>query len=186
VIVNQRLITAAALILITVAVVSCSRIRVVENSRFPEAAADLAVTPFNQEPEQCGPFALAAVINYLGGSADPMEMAGRLHSPSLRGTLTMDLFLEAGRRGFKAEQGAGKISAVKEHIEDGRPVILLLRYASLLGRVGHYIVVRGYSRDPAGYFVLWGDGRVSWMEEEQMTKMWRRSDNWMLSWGPGP
>jgi ABC-type bacteriocin/lantibiotic exporter with double-glycine peptidase domain len=162
-------------------IISCS-LRIIEPDRFPEAVRLHDVTPYIQEPQQCGPYALATVQNFLGLETDPAEMSRRLYSPGAGGTLTMDLYLEASRSGFAARQTAGSLSSLREQLGVA-PVIVLLRYPALVGSGGHFIVVTGYSLSQGGYFLLWGDGRLSWMDEKKFDGMWSGSDRWMLVLG---
>jgi len=157
---------------------SCS-LRIVEPDRFPEAVRLHNVEPYVQEPEQCGPYALAAVQNFMGVEADAEEMSRRLYSPGAGGTLTMDLYLEAVRSGLPARQASGTISKLRDGL-DSDPVIVLFRYPELVGGSGHFIVVTGYSLEDSGFFILWGDGGLSWMDERRFQGMWSESGKWML------
>ena len=152
---------------------------------FTEASRVQDVVPYKQEPHLCGPYALAAVLNFLGVEADPVEMAGRIFSTGARGTLTLDLYLESLRRGAEAEQIRGTLKELHLEMEKGPPAIVLLRYPGTSGTPGHYVVVTGHSRDPGGFFLLWGDGRLSWMEEERFKAFWSRSDFWALTFSRG-
>ena len=158
---------------------SCT-IRITEPDRLPEAVRMHDVTPYLQDPDQCGPYALAALLRYMGIEADGARMARRLHSPGAGGTLTMDLFLEAGRRGLEAEQLSGSTDLLVKELEHHFPVIVLLKYPGLLARSGHFILVTGYSGGPGGFFLLWGDGEVSWMSENRFSQFWSGSGFWML------
>ncbi|MDF1536465.1 MAG: cysteine peptidase family C39 domain-containing protein [bacterium] len=151
-----------------------------EPDRFPEAVRLHDVTPYIQEPLQCGPYALAAVQDFMGIETDAGEMSRRLYSPGAGGTLTMDLFLEATRSGLPARQLSGSASNLQDQLESG-PVIVLFRYPALVGSGGHFIVVTGYSSSRKGFFILWGDGRLTWMDEKRFDGMWSGSGRWMLT-----
>ena len=155
--------------------------RLTEPDRFPEAVRKHEVGPYLQEPEQCGPFALASLLNYLEIEADPNLLAKRLYSPGAGGTLTMDLYLEVGRNGLEARQLSGSDNILVKELEKYNPVIVLFKYPGLKGRTGHFILVSGYSVDPHGFFLLWGDGKVSWMKLDQFRKLWSGSGSWMLT-----
>ena len=159
---------------------SCS-IRLTEPDRFPEAVRKHDVTPYLQEPEQCGPFALAALLNYLKIEVDPNLLAKRLYSPGAGGTLTMDLYLEAVRNGLETRQLSGSDSILVKELEENNPVIVLFKYPGLKGRTGHFVLVSGYSVEPDGFFLLWGDNKLSWMKLEQFHKLWSGSEYWMLT-----
>jgi hypothetical protein len=117
--------------------------------------------------------------NFMGIEADAAEMSRRLYSPGAGGTLTMDLFLEASRSGLTVKQVEGSVSRLRVQL-DVAPVIVLFRYPALLGSGGHFIVVTGYSDVQRGFFILWGDGLVSWMDEKRFDGMWSESGRWML------
>ena len=157
----------------------CS-IRQTEPGRFPTPARLHKVVPYKQEPHLCGPYALAAVLNYLGQEADPAKIADRIYSPGVRGVLTMDLYLEARRHGTKVRQVSGTLIDLYREMEKGSPAIVLLKYPALGQTPGHFIVVAGYSDDPDGFYILWGDGGLSWMKENQFKDLWSRSGFWTL------
>ena len=159
---------------------SCS-IRLTAPDRFPEAVRKHEVTPYQQNPEQCGPFALASLLNYLKIEADPNLLAERLYSPSAGGTLTMDLYLEAVRKGLEARQLSGSNSILVKELKEFNPVIVLFKYPGLKGRTGHFVLVSGFSVDPDGFFLLWGDNKLSWMKGEQFQRLWSGSGYWMLA-----
>lgn len=159
---------------------SCT-IRLTEPHRLPEAVRIHHVGPYLQEPEQCGPFALASLLQYMGIEADPELLRQRLYSPGAGGTLTMDLFLEARRRGLETRQLSGSAGVLEKELDRYNPVIVLLRYPGLGNKAGHFILVTGYSHEPEGFFMLWGDGKLSWMRLDRFNELWSRAGFWMLT-----
>lgn len=153
----------------------------VKSGSAPFPVVKLNIEPYTQEPEKCGTEALAVVMKYLGIDADPADLAERLYIPGVRGTLTIDLFLEARRNGFPVNQGEGSFTDVRSDLASGYPLLILVRYPALKGDIGHYIVVTGYTEHPAGYFLLWGNGEESWMKETDLGKLWTKSGWWHLS-----
>jgi hypothetical protein len=113
--------------------------------------------------------------------ADPELLAERLYSSGAGGVLTMDLFLEASRRGLETRQFSGSEDTLVKELTEYNPVIVLLKYPRLRSAVGHFILVTGYSNDPHGFFVLWGDGKLSWMKLDQFHQLWSRAGFWMLT-----
>jgi ABC-type bacteriocin/lantibiotic exporter with double-glycine peptidase domain len=158
---------------------ACS-LRLTEPGSFPEPVRLHEVDPYSQEPSFCGPYALAAVLEYLDREADPSEIADRIYSPGAGGVLTMDLYLEARRRGVQVRQARGTLTSLYEELEKGLPAIVLLKYTALGRTPGHFIVLTGFSNDPAGFFLLWGDGRLSWMNERRFEGLWSESGFWTL------
>jgi len=159
--------------------------RMTSPEAFPEADVLYQVAPYRQEPRHCGPYALAAVLNYLGMEADPREIAEDIYSPGAGGTLTMDLYLEARRRGVESKQVRGTAEKLREELDKGFPVIVLFKYPGLKKTSGHFVVVNGYSDGSPGFFLLWGDGKASWMEEGRFGDLWSGSGNWVLTFSGG-
>ena len=93
----------------------------------------------------------------------------------------MDLFIEAGRQGLETRQLSGSSDLLKKELKDHSPVIVLFKYSSLQTAAGHFILVTGYSDRPAGFFLLWGDGKLSWMKLKRFDQLWSRADWWMLT-----
>ena len=171
------------LLLVWLPLLEACSVRLTSPGSFPEASRVHDVAPYKQEPHLCGPYALAAVLNFLGVETNPAEMAGRVFSPGAGGTLTMDLFLESRRRGVDARQIKGTPEGLHREMEKGPPAIILLRYPGTGGTLGHFVVVTGHSTDPAGFFLLWGDGRLSWMDEGRFEGFWSGSGFWALYFG---
>ncbi|HYA31796.1 MAG TPA: C39 family peptidase, partial [Thermodesulfovibrionales bacterium] len=83
---------------------------------------------FPQEDYQCGPASLAAVLNYQGVSVTSDEVARAIYSPSARGTLNIDMVLYAQSLGLRASQYKGGLDDLREQIDAGRPLIVLVDY----------------------------------------------------------
>src|SRR6516165_888048 len=69
-----------------------------------------------QETYQCGPAALAMVLQYYGAAVGPDEIARELYLPSIRGTLNLDLEFFARRRGFQARSFAGTLEQARAEL----------------------------------------------------------------------
>jgi len=179
-VISSRWIWSVAVFTWVTLLLSCT-IRLTEPDRFPEAVRLHDAGSYMQDPEQCGPFALAALLRYMGIEADPDQLVQKLYSPGAGGTLTMDLFLEARRRGLDTKQQKGSEDTLVKELRDHGPVIVLFKYPGLSGSVGHFILVTGYSSDPGGFFLLWGDGKLSWMEPGRFHRLWSGSEYWMLT-----
>jgi ABC-type bacteriocin/lantibiotic exporter with double-glycine peptidase domain len=157
----------------------CS-LRLTAPERFPDPVRLFQVVPYEQEAKLCGPYALAAVLDYLGINADPLEISRRIYSPGAGGVLTMDLYLEARRLGAHVRQDSGTLRGLYQEMDTGAPAIVLLRYPALGRSPGHFVVIAGYSDDPPGFFVLWGDGGLSWIDEKRLEALWSKSGFWAL------
>ena len=66
---------------------------------FPEPVELTAVPFFPQEEYQCGPAALATVLNWSGVSVTPTELAPQVYLPERQGSLQLALIGAARRHG---------------------------------------------------------------------------------------
>ena len=144
----------------------------------------LQVPFFPQETFQCGPAALATVINYWYGKTGdaktlkPESIAAEIYSPSARGVLGIDLELYARKQGFKTRQLAGTIDELKGSLDEGTPPIVLVDYGFSLYQRNHFMVVKGYS-DKA-LLVNSGREESKLIANEDLLKIWKKTGYWML------
>ncbi len=134
---------------------------------------------FPQEEFQCGPASLASVLNYQGVYVTPDEVARAIYSKSAGGTLDIDMALYAQSRGLEASQYRGGIDDLKEKIDSGRPLIVLVDYGFSVLQVNHFMVVLGYSDD--GVVVHSGRHERKFIPLDSFMKSWKRTGYWTLS-----
>lgn len=104
--------------------------------------------PFHpQEDYRCGPASLAGILNYQGLAISPEEIAHELFSKSAGGTLTIDIALYPQRKGFFALSYSGRLRDLKEKIDSGYPLIVMVDYGFSVWQVNHFMVVVGYNND---------------------------------------
>ena len=132
-----------------------------------------------QTPQLCGGAALAMVLRYWGATAVPQDFQ-HLVDDTAGGIATSRLTSAASERGWRAvATGAPEvepIAAVAAHINQGRPVIVLLEDSAT---VHHYVVVVGVT--PADV-VLHDPARAPYtvMSHEEFSRRWNVTSRWML------
>ncbi len=151
----------------------------------PEGAKVLSGVPFfPQEDYQCGPAALATVMNYWyarGGSPVRIgvdEITQAIYSPGARGVLPTDLENYPAKKGFVTEKLTGSISRLREDIDSGIPVILLVDYGLSIYRLDHFLVATGYTGD--GIVVNSGRKERQVVSNSDLEKAWKRTGYWAL------
>jgi ABC-type bacteriocin/lantibiotic exporter with double-glycine peptidase domain len=150
-----------------------------------EKQARLTRVPFfPQEDYQCGPSAIASVINYWYGKENmgrslPYEQAvAHTYSPSARGVLGLDLKLYARKLGFHAEERTGSMEELRGAIDRGTPAIILVDYGISLYQRNHFMVVVGYTGDS----VVVNSGRREGerIPNGDLNKIWQKTGFWTL------
>lgn len=138
---------------------------------------------FPQETYQCGPASLAGVLSYWGVKVSPEIIATEIYSKSAKGTLGLDMVLYARKKGLDVVQSKGSIKSIKENIDLGYPLIVLVDYGFWVYQQNHFMVVVGY--DENGIVVNSGRDRLKFVPEERFLKPWERTDFWTLLIKPG-
>lgn len=151
----------------------------------PDGSKMLAGVPFfPQEDYQCGPAALATVMNYWyirqGGTEriGVDEITEAIYSPGARGVLPSDLENYPKKRGFSAQQFRGSMGDIRDHIDRGIPLILFVEYGLSFYHVNHFLVVTGYTRD--GIIVNSGRRESETVANSDLEKVWKKTGYWAL------
>ena len=157
----------------------------------PESAGSKPVrkvlekVPFEkQNAYQCGPAALAGVLNYWGAKAATDEIAQGMVSPTAGGVLGVDLEAYAQKHGFNATDYTGSIQDLKNKIDAGFPVIVEVDYGFWVYQKNHFMTVVGYysgkNGDPGGLIVHDGYTPFAKIPEEEFMKIWKKTGYWSL------
>ena len=133
---------------------------------------------YPQEAYQCGPASLAGVFNYLDLRTTPERIAEDVFSKSAGGTLTIDMVLYARKMGFSAIDYSGGIRDLREKINAGFPVIVMVDDGFWVWQKNHFMVVVGYN----GYGVLVNSGRdeKEFIRNDRFLKIWKKTGFWSL------
>ncbi len=133
---------------------------------------------FPQEQKQCGPAALAGVLNYWGTQITPEEIAKEIYSETAGGTLWIDLTLYARDKGYSAMQYIGSWNDLMQNVQSGFPLIVLVDHGVSAYQVNHFMVVVGYTKD--GVIVNSGIEREKIEKKRKFLKAWKKNRYWTL------
>jgi ABC-type bacteriocin/lantibiotic exporter with double-glycine peptidase domain len=140
----------------------------------------ITAVPFiPQEEYQCGPAALAMVLQYYGAAIGQDEISRALYLPSIRGTLNLDLEFYARRRGFAARAFAGTLDSVKDELRRGRPLIVF-QDVGLVSHVPHFAVLVGYDDQAQAVVLHSGTTPYRVVSYAEFERTWARQRAWTL------
>lgn len=147
-------------------------------SRLPPRAELERVPFFAQERYQCGPAALAMLLNDQGHDIAPDELVDEVYVPARQGSLRPEMRAAMRARGLVAYPLTPELEAVLTEIAAGRPVLVMQNLGLSWYPRWHYAVAVGYDL-PAGEIVLRsGTIRRRVTELANFERTWARSGHW--------
>jgi len=133
---------------------------------------------YPQEAYQCGPASLAGVLNYWGIYVSPEEVATEIYSQSAKGTLNLDMISYAEKKGLKANYYKGSFDDIKNKINLGYPVIVLVDKGFWIYQQNHFMVITGYYEN--GIVANSGKEKRKPIPLRSFLKSWERTKFWTL------
>ena len=148
---------------------------------------ELIQTPFYpQVTDQCGPSALAAILNSSGVAVTPEVLKSRIYIPDRQGSLQIELLAATRGYGRMPYLIDTNISALLDEVRAGRPVLVLQNLGSNRAPVWHYAVVVGYLADERRFILRSGDQKRHVTSASRFVRTWQRAGYWgALSLQPG-
>jgi len=145
--------------------------------------------PYVQQTEDgCGSAAIAMLLQYWSahgtpvtpGRADAATIQKQLYSRKARGIFATDMERYLRESGFREFAIRGEWSDLREHLEQGRPLIVSIQPGGTKVPL-HYVVVTGMDWEREAVFV--NDparGKLMRVERQEFEKEWQAGRNWML------
>lgn len=152
-----------------------------------QTSIELEDVPFHsQVTDQCGPAALAAILNDSGISVGPEELRSRIYIPGRRGSLQLELVAAIRHFGRIPYQVDPSLNALIAELEGGRPVLVFQNLGVALAPAWHYAVVIGYLANEQKFVLRSGNRERLLMEAKSFTRSWKRGDFWaFVALNPG-
>jgi hypothetical protein len=180
--VGNRLIASLLFLTLCIVLTGCSLVPPSYLSQSPGRPTRALVEDvpfFPQEELQCGPAALAMVLNWSGVAVDPSDLTSEVYTPGLKGSLQNSLIGSARRHGRVAYPVAG-IEALMSEIAAGHPVIVLVNLGLFWYPKWHYAVVIGYDQEEEKIFLHSGLTAREALSFWTFNNIWKRGDYWGL------
>ncbi len=134
---------------------------------------------FPQEAFQCGPAAMAMVLNWSEAPAVPQDLIAEVYTPGRQGSLQMGLITAARRHGRLAYTFNGPQKLFAE-IAAGHPAIVLQNLGAKFYPVWHYAVVVGFDRLADQIILHTGTDASRHMAWSRFMFTWERGQYWGL------
>ena len=151
---------------------------VLERYDRPIELADVAFYP--QVTDQCGPSALAALLDHAGVHIGPEELRSRIYIPGRHGSLQVEILAATRHYGRLPYLIDGDISALLEELYSGRPILILQNLGPRLAPIWHYAVVVGYQPERREFVLRSGDQERHRLGARAFLRSWQRADSWAL------
>jgi tetratricopeptide (TPR) repeat protein len=140
---------------------------------------ELSEVPFFSQSEyQCGPAALATVLNTSGVKVTPEELVPEVYLPERKGSLQIEMLAAARRHGMVSYQLAPRFDDLLREIAAGNPVIVLQNLGLRDG--WHYAVAVGYDYDWGKLYLRSGESKRQVMPFVIHEFVWMRSGYWAM------
>jgi tetratricopeptide (TPR) repeat protein len=142
---------------------------------------ELEDTPFLAQTEyQCGPAALATLLQDTGSGATPADLAPEVYLPARQGSLQLELIAATRRHGRLPYVIEPRISVLLEELRTGRPVLVLQNLGLRSHPAWHYAVVIGYLPDSDEIILRSGTTRRKLMAAARFLSTWENAGAWGL------
>lgn len=149
----------------------------------PDLAARvlLDAVPFHpQEDYQCGPAALATVLQTSGVDVTPEALVPQVYLPARRGSLQLEMLSATRRYGRIPFELPGKLDGVLAEVEAGRPVLIMQNLGLERLPQWHYAVVVGYDLNEATVTLRSGVIRDYTISLQLFERTWQRAEHWAV------
>ena len=144
-------------------------------------AVHLAGVPaYAQDELQCGPAALASVLNASGVEATPETLKPDLFIPARGGSLQIELLTQTRKRERLPMVLAPQEEALVAALRDGHPPLVLLNLGVRSYPVWHYAVVVGYDADQ-GYLLNDGKAQPRAYGRRAFLRRWDWAGRWAMT-----
>lgn len=148
---------------------------------------ELTQTPFfPQEEYQCGPAALAIVMQAQGVDITPDDLKDEVYIPQRKGSLQIEMITATRRHLLVPYILRPQLAEVLAEINAGRPVLVLQNQGVSWYPAWHYAVIIGYNLQEGKLILRSGTIKRYVMSMYTFERTWQRSQSWaMVTLKPG-
>lgn len=119
--------------------------QLLKQNPLPPPATELSAVPFFPQTEyQCGPAALATVMQYRGIDVHPNDLVDQVYIPEKKGSLQIEMVAAARKQGLLAYPVEPNLTALLHQVAAGHPVLIMQNLGYNWMPYWHYAVVIGF------------------------------------------
>lgn len=142
---------------------------------------ELESVPFYpQRQYQCGPAALATVINFYQKSTTPEQLLPMVYIPELKGSLQAEMLSAVRSYQLLAIEQAGQLDSILTEVAAGHPVLVLQNLGYDFYPFWHYAVVVGYDLGEQQLILRSGEIQRLIRPFAVFERTWARSNYWSV------
>jgi len=135
---------------------------------------------FAQEQYQCGPAALATVLQASHVSVLPDALVAQVYVPSRKGSLQVEMLAAARRYGRVAYTLPPSLEALLAELQSGRPVLVMQNLGLERFAQWHYAVVVGYDLAEEKLILRSGMVKEYRLALSTFERTWQRAEHWAV------
>ena len=139
-----------------------------------------SVAFFPQEDHQCGPAALATVLNAAGAAVTPEALAAQVYLPARQGSLQLELLAATRRHARVPYVLEPKLDAVLHEVAGGNAVLVLQNLGLSWLPVWHYAVVVGFDLAQRELVLRSGREPRAVVDLAAFERSWALAQHWAL------
>lgn len=142
---------------------------------------ELTDVPFYPQTQyQCGPAALATILQARGVIATPEKLSKQVYIPERKGSLQIELTVASRRHGLFPYKLEPRLINLFTEVAAGNPVLVLQNLGFQWFPRWHYAVVVGFDADRHEIILRSGTNRRRITSFEVFERTWQRANHWAL------
>lgn len=149
-------------------------------SQMPASLQLESVPFFPQEDYQCGPAALASLLQASAVRVSPEALVSQVYVPARRGSLQIEMLAAARRYGRVAYVLPASLDALLAELHAGRPVLVMQNLGLSRLPQWHYAVALGYDLEARELILHSGLIKNYKLALTTFERTWQRAEHWAV------